>query len=54
MWLRMRTTECRLRPPGISVRDNKLYYGGGHVQIWKELSDTEFNVSEHLNYTDKC
>jgi len=38
----MRTTTCRIRPHGISVRDNKLYYEEGHVQIWKELSDAEF------------
>ncbi|KFY68231.1 hypothetical protein V498_10696 [Pseudogymnoascus sp. VKM F-4517 (FW-2822)] len=40
---RMRTTKCRIRPSGISVRDNKIYYDEGHVQIWKELSDAEFN-----------
>jgi hypothetical protein len=49
----MRTTKCRIRPHGISVRDNKLSYEEGHVQIWKELSDAEFIVGEHQTQTDK-
>lgn len=50
----MRTTKCRVRPRGLSLHDHTESYEGGHVQIWKEISDVEFNVGKYLNHTDEC